>query len=459
MDDVLDDLTHLPLLARFAILMTVILVVPALCKRLRLPAVVGLLGCGVLFGPAGLQVAQSGSSTAHDLGEIGKLLLMFFAGMEIDLLEFRRLRAKSLGFGSLTFALPLLCGAAAALAFGYGWIAALLIGSLLASHTLLGFPIVQELGVARNEAVAVTIGATVLTDILSLLVLAVCLPIHSSGFSAGPFAAQIVELLVFVPLVLVGLGNAGRLLMRRVQRKEGQFCVLLLIVAIAAIGAEFIHLEGIIGAFLAGLAVNRAARGNEAKEELEFIGNTLFIPLFFIGIGFLIDLGVFYRTVVTHFWLIASIVSGLVVGKFVAARAAGHAFGYSSAQANLMWSLSLPQVAATLAAALVAYQAKNGEGQRLIDEPILNTVIVLMVVSSILGPVLTDVFGRRVAAQRAAAPMTTQCRHRKKTGPRSHRGRRFANRTDSSGKPGGLRSCPGARADPAALLSAKSTEP
>lgn len=397
MDDVLAALKHLPLLARFALLMAVILVVPALCRRVRLPTVVGLLGCGVLFGPHGLQVAQSGSSTAHDLGEIGKLLLMFFAGMEIDLLQFRRLRAKSLGFGSLTFALPLLFGAAAALLFGYGWVAALLIGSLLASHTLLGFPIVQEMGLARDEAVAVTIGATVLTDILSLLVLAICLPIHTSGFSAGPFISQIVELLVFVPLVLAGLGNAGRLLMQRVRHKEGQFCVLLLVVAIAAIGAEAIHLEGIIGAFLAGLAVNRAARGTEAKQELEFIGNTLFIPLFFIGIGFLIDLGVFWRTLVTHFGLIAAIVGGLLLGKFLAARAAGYAFGYSAAEANLMWSLSLPQVAATLAAALVAYQARNAAGERLIDEPVLNTIIVLMVVTSILGPMLTEFFGRRVS--------------------------------------------------------------
>lgn len=407
MDDVLDTLKHLPLLARVAILMAVILVVPAVCKRLRLPAVVGLLGCGILFGPAGLQVSQHGASTAHDLGEIGKLLLMFFAGMEIDLVEFKRLRGKSLAFGSLTFALPLLFGAAASLFFGYGWVAALLVGSLLASHTLLGFPILQEMGLARNEPVAVAIGATVLTDILSLLVLAICLPIHTSGFSTGPFVIQIVELLVFVPLVLMGLGYSGRFLMRKVRRKEGQFCVLLLVVAIAAIGAELIHLEGIIGAFLAGLAVNRAARGTEAKAELEFIGNTLFIPVFFIGIGFLIDLGVFYRTLVTHFGLIASVVGGLIVGKYLAARAAGHAFGYSPLQADLMWSLSLPQVAATLAAALVAYQAKNVEGQRLIDEPMLNTVIVLMVVTSILGPVLTELFGKRALAESVVASPKT----------------------------------------------------
>jgi Kef-type K+ transport system membrane component KefB len=404
MEDALEVLKHLPLMARFALLMMIILVVPPLCKRIRLPGVVGLLAFGVLLGPNGLEVASARATTAHDLSEIGKLLLMFFAGMEIDIDQFQRVRRKSLAFGALTFALPLLVGVAIAVAFGYGWVSAFLIGSLLASHTLLGFPIVQQLGLIRNEAVAVTIGATVFTDIAALLVLAVCLPIHTSGFAPGPLAIQIVELLVFIPLVLVGLGRLGQFLMSRTRTKEGQFCVLLIVVALAAIGAEAIHLEGIIGAFLAGLAVNRAAQGTQAKEELEFIGNTFFIPIFFITIGFLIDLGIFFRTLRDNFALMASIVSGLVLAKFLAAQVAARGFGYSSTTAGLMWSLSLPQVAATLAAALVAYQAKDILGQRLIDEPVLNSIIVLMVVTSILGPVLTEQFGRRVAKTQAPIP-------------------------------------------------------
>jgi Kef-type K+ transport system membrane component KefB len=404
MDHALEALKHLPLMARFAILMLIILVVPPFCRRIRLPGVVGLLACGVLVGPGGLEVAQERSTTSHDLSEIGKLLLMFFAGMEIDLVQFHRVRGKALGFGVLTFALPLLAGVAISLMFGYGWVSAFLIGSLLASHTLLGFPIVQGLGLVRNETVAVTIGATVFTDIASLLVLAICVPIHTSGFSTGPFVTQIVQLLAFIPLVLLGLGRLGQAFMSRTRTKEGQFCVLLLVVAVAAIGAEAIHLEGIIGAFLAGLAVNTAAHGTKAKEELEFIGNTFFIPVFFISIGFLIDLGVFFRTLRDQFSLMASIVGGLILSKFLAAQAASRAFHYSSTEAGLMWSLSLPQVAATLAAALVAYEAKNSQGQRLIDEPVLNSVIVLMVVTSIMGPVLTEQFGLRVTATRAPVP-------------------------------------------------------
>ena len=397
METVLAFLTHLPPMAQFAVLMVIILVVPPICERLHLPAVVGLLMCGVAFGPSGLQMAQTGDTTGRDLSEMGKLLLMFFAGMEIDLAQFNRVRHKSLSFGALTFALPLLAGAAASLTFGYGWVTALLVGSLLASHTLLGFPIVQKLGLVRNEAVAVTIGATIFTDIASLLVLAICVPIHTAGFSLKALVIQLALLAAFIPLIIFGLGSLGHALMARTRKKEWQFGVLLLVVAIADIGAEAIHLEGIVGAFLAGLAVNRAARGTEAKEKLQFIGDTLLIPVFFIAIGNLIDVRIFVQTILDNFPLMASIVGALILGKFVAAEAAARGFGYSHAEARLMWSLSLPQVAATLAAALVAFQAKNPSGQRLIDEPLLNSVIVLMVVTSLLGPVLTEWFGRRLA--------------------------------------------------------------
>ena len=140
------------------------------------------------------------------------------------------------------------CGILAGLAFGYGWLGALLIGSLLASHTLLGYPIVQRLGLSRDEAVTVTVGATIFTDVASLMILAVCIPIHVAGFSPRAFLLQLAELAVYVPLVLFGLGALTRWLMPRVKSKEGQFLVMLLVVAVAAVGAEAIHLEGIIGA-------------------------------------------------------------------------------------------------------------------------------------------------------------------------------------------------------------------
>ena len=178
--------------------------------------------------------------------------------------------------------------------------------------------------------------------------------------------------------------------------KEGQFALLLLLVAVAAVAAEAIQLEGIIGAFLAGLAVNTATRDSEAKHELEFIGNHLFIPVFFLTIGFLIDLRTFAATLADHYWLVAGVVGGLVGSKYLAAEVARRLYGYTRTEGLTMWSLSLPQVAATLAAALVAYDTTNAAGERLIGEPVLNSVIVLLVVTSVLGPVLTERFAKRL---------------------------------------------------------------
>jgi Kef-type K+ transport system membrane component KefB len=397
-------LAKLPLLARFALTLTIVLTVPALCKRIRFPAVAGFVVAGIVFGPHGLDVGPKDHAVANFFADVGKLLLMFFAGLEIDLRQFQRTRGRSLLFGGATFGLPLATGIVVGMVFGYGWLGALLIGSLLASHTLLGYPIVERLGLLRTEAATVTIGATIFTDIAALLVLALCIPIHTTGFSMSVFSLQLVQLLVYVPLVLFGLSAVvGYLIGKLKDSKEGQFLVLLLAVAVAGIGADAINLEGIIGAFLTGLALNRAVQSSAAKEELEFLGNTLFIPMFFITIGFLIDLRVFAQIIASHLGLVLAIVGGLIGAKLAAALAVQKPIAYTRDETLLMWSLSLPQVAATLAAALVAFNATNSNGRRLIDEPVLNSIIVLMLVTSILGPILTELFGKRLAARASKA--------------------------------------------------------
>jgi Kef-type K+ transport system membrane component KefB len=397
-------LTQLPLLVRCGIVMAIFLLVPPLCRRARIPAVVGLLLAGVALGPSGLHVLPKSDPVGDFFADVGKLLLMFFAGLEIDLSQFRRTAGRSLAFGLLTFAIPQVAGTGVGLLAGYGWLAAVLIGSLMASHTLLGFPIVQRMMLVTDEAVAVTIGGTILTDLMSLLVLAVCLPIHTSGFSTSAFVLQIGEMVGFVLITIFGLSALGRWLLRRMgDSKENQVVLILLIVAVAGVGAEAINLEAIIGAFLAGLAINRSLGRGQAKEELEFLGNTLFIPMFFVTIGFLIDVQVFLQTLVTRTWLVVGIVGGLIASKYLAAYLTQRLFAYSSTQGRLIWSLSLPQVAATLATAIVAYQTMNADGIRLIDEPVINTVLVLVVVTSLLGPVLTERFGRRRLAEQEAA--------------------------------------------------------
>ncbi|MGH7261070.1 MAG: cation:proton antiporter [Nitrospiraceae bacterium] len=404
LEQFLESLRHLSLLSNFAIGMAIILFVPLLCARVKLPAAVGLLLAGVAFGPNGLHITKEGMPVLTFFGEIGKLLIMFFAGLEIDLSKARRTGGHSLLFGSLTCLLPLAAGTAIGLTFGYSWVASLLIGSLMASHTLIGYPIVQRMGLAGEEVIAVTVGATVMTDTASLMVLAICLPVHTAGFSPGTFVMQIVELAVYVPLVVFGLSAVGAWLFRRKgYTKEYQVGFTLMVIALAGIGAEVINLEAIIGAFLAGLAVNRAIKKSDAKGELEFIGNLLFIPAFFIAIGAHIDVPVFIGTLINNLSLVLAIVGGLVGAKLLAALGAQRLIGYTQTEGLLMWSLSLPQVAATLAAALVAFQAKNAAGVRLIDEPVINTVVVLLVTTSILGPMLTERFCRDLTSRSPAA--------------------------------------------------------
>jgi Kef-type K+ transport system membrane component KefB len=369
-----------------------------------MPPGVGLLFAGVALGPSGLGTVPDAAPVAGFFAEIGKLLLMFFAGLEIDLSQFRRTGKRSLVFGALTFSLPFAAGIAVGLLAGYGVLAAVLIGSLISSHTLLGFPIVRRLGLVTDEAVAVTIGGTVFTDLTALLVLSVCLPIHSSGFSPSMFAAQVGEVVAFILVVFVGLSALGRWLIERTgDTDERQVTLIFLIIALAGFGADAINLEPIIGAFVAGLAINRALTHGKAKEQLEFVGNTLFIPMFFVSIGFLIDLRVFGQTLVARIGLVVGIVGGLVGAKYLAARLTQRIYSYTRSEGRLIWSLSIPQVAATLAPALVAYETRNAEGVRLIDEAVLNTMLVLVVVTSMLGPVLTEYFGRQRLAEQAAS--------------------------------------------------------
>jgi Na+:H+ antiporter len=387
----------LPLLAKFAIGLVVIVAVPALSRKVRLPAVVGLLLAGVLFGPHGLELIGTQRPIADFLGEIGKLMLMFMAGMEIDLDTFRRVRSRSIIFGIVTTSLPLVLGAAVGFAFGYGALSAVVIGSLLASHTLLASGIIAKLGLAKLEPISVTYGATMFSDTSSLVVFAICASTFQRGFSIGALAILLIEIAIFIPLVLVGLSRAGGSVLKRVEGDQSAyFAVMLAILAVAATLAQAIQLPGIVGAFLSGLALNSAVREKAAKKELEFIGNSLFIPIFFITTGFLIDPRALVHSLTSDAGLVASIIGALVIGKYVAAEATGRAFGYSSNARLTVWSLTLPQVAATLAAALVAYDTFDPSHQRLLDTRMLNVVLVLMLATSILGPVLTEHFAPRL---------------------------------------------------------------
>ena len=381
----------LPQLTKFALGMAIIFGVPVLSRRLRLPAAVGLLLSGVVLGPHVLDVFGTQRPVADFFADLGKLLLMFFAGLEIDLALFRQVQRKAITFGVITTTIPLVLGTAVGLLFGYPMVTAVVIGSLLASHTLLGIPIVMKIGANRLEPFIVTVGATVLSDTLSLVVFAMCVSTFQHGFSVSGLALQLVEIVVFVPLLLIGVGRGGRYLLKKAEDDEGAYFVLMLGLMAAAVAlTRAVELPGIVGAFLAGLAVNDAVQEQPAKEKLEFMGNSLFIPIFLVVTGFLIDPIAFARSIADHFALAVSVVGALIIGKGVAAAIAARAFDYTKAAMMTVWSLTLPQLAATLAATLVGYDTLNAVGQRLIDENVLDVVFVLILVTATIGPIMTE---------------------------------------------------------------------
>ena len=396
-------LAVLPTLAKFALCMMLIVIIPRLSRRVGLPEAVGLLLSGVLFGPHVLDIFPRQHPILQFFAEVGMLLLMFFAGLEIDLRLFREKIYRSLSFGLVATTLPLLLGTLVTFWLGYGLLPAIVAGSLVASYTMLGSTIVARLGARNLEPMVVMNGATMVSDTLSLLVFAVCVRLYAGDFSVSGIAIQVIEIVVFVPLVLLGLGRAGAWLLQRAENEEETYFILMFgILAVTALLAEWIKLPGIVGTFLAGLAVNAAVKDKPAKGKLAFIGNTLFIPIFFIVTGFLIDPMALARSISQDFYLAAGIIGALLLGKWIAAESCGRAFGFTPAARRTMWSLTLPQVAATLAATLVAFKTFNAAGQPLLDERMLNAVLIVVLVTAILGPILTQRFAPQMLRDSAS---------------------------------------------------------
>lgn len=388
---------HLSPLTKFAIAIGCSVLLPKLMERLRLPGVLGFILAGILVGPNALGLIRPDGPVIELLAELGKLLFMFFVGFEIDLDEFKKSRNRSMIFGTLTFLFPMVGGVIVGRATGNGWNTSLLIGSIIASHTLLAFPILQRFGLAQHPVVTTVVGGTIFTDIASMLVLALTVSVHLAGFSWSFLGIQLLELAVFVALIFLFAGSLARkAIIRWGDKPELRVMILLVVIAICAEGASLIQLEGIVGAFLAGIAVKRALRGKFAVEQLEVIAHALFIPAFFLTTGFLVNFHLLGDTAVHKPGLVFGIIAALVIGKYLAAWLTTRIFGGTTAQTNFAWSLSLPQMAATLASAVVAYNTVDAGGARLLEMPYVNASLVLVVATCVAGPILTQRFARQV---------------------------------------------------------------
>jgi Kef-type K+ transport system membrane component KefB len=369
----------------FLILFVVVIVGPPLMKRARVPGIIGLLVGGWAIGPYGLGLIGAGNTTVPDLGELGLLYLMFVAGVELDLALVRVHRRAVLSFGAITFLLPLLLGIAVGSALGWTLPAALLLGALLSSHTLLLYPSARGAGLAADRGVASAVGATVLTDTAALVVLAAVSGTQVAGGSSAEIAAQIVfGLLVLVAFSLVVLPWLTRLAFRylgtdRVVR------YLLAVAAFLAAGtvADIVGIEPIVGAFFAGLALNRLVP-NEGPlmDRIDFFGNAVFVPVFLVSVGMLLDPGVMVELETLK--LAGLFIAASIGGKAMAAGVARLTLGYSGPQATLMLGLTVPQAAAALAATIVGFNIG------LFDQSVVNAVLVLILASIVVGTLLVE---------------------------------------------------------------------
>ncbi len=375
--------------AVFLTIMAVILITPLLSERVRLPGIVGLILGGILVGPHGLGLLATGH-VIELLSTVGLIYLMFSAGLEIDLRQFSRVRNKALLFGMFTFMFPLLSGIALGRGLGLNWPSAVLLGSVYASHTLVAFPILSRLGIVRNEAVSVTIGATVFTDVAALLVLAIVAGTQDGDASVLSVVGLIALMIGYAMLILLGLPRAGKLFFRRFTSRAIEFQFVLVALFVAALLAERIGMHAIVGAFLAGLAINSTLPARSAViGQVLFLGESFFIPIFLMYIGMITDpLAVLVN--IQTLLIGVGMTMAVYAAKFAAAWVTTRIFHYSRDELFTMWGLSQAQAAATLAAILVGVEIN------LFPMTIFNGAILMILCTCITSPLLVQRFGLRL---------------------------------------------------------------
>lgn len=372
-------------IAFFLLIMSIILITPLLSERVRLPGIVGIILGGMLIGPHGFGLLAAGDRIEF-LATIGLVYLMFSAGLEVDINQFLRVRGRSFVFGLFTFILPQLMGMGLGRLLGLEPLGIILLGSAFASHTLIAFPILAHLGVTRNEAVAVTAGATVLTDIGAFIVLAIVLGTKSGGVNIGYFVQLFVLLSILTLLIVVGLPRLGKFFFQRFSDRAIEFQFVVVALFVAAFAAELIGVHEVVGAFLAGLAINATLpRHSPVSGHVLFIGESFFIPVFLLYSGMITDPLSFLESPRTI--LIALGVTVVAyVSKFIAAWITGRLFKYTASEFWTVYGLSHAQAAVTIPTLVIGLQIG------LFDATLFNAAILMILLTSITSPLLVQRF-------------------------------------------------------------------
>ena len=389
---------------KFLLILLIILAAPLLLNKLRIPHLLGLIIAGAIIGPHGFNLVLRDSSIILS-GTAGLLYIMFLAGLEIDMADFKRNSTKSLAFGMYTFLIPMILGTVVGIwILRFNVLTSVLLASMFASHTLIAYPIISKLGISKNKAVSITVGGTMITDTLALLVLTIIVGMATGQVNDMFWIRLGVSILIFALIVLFGFPFIGRWLFKHVHDNISQYIFVLVMVFLGSFLAQVAGMEAIIGAFLSGLALNRLIpQSSPLMNRVEFVGNAIFIPFFLLGVGMLID----YRTFFTSFETIKVGLIMIIVAtaaKYIAAWMTQKTFHLSTDQRSVIFGLSNAQAAATLAAVMVGYNVitgtdANGEPIRLLNESVLNGTILMILVTCTIASFAAQKGAHNIAAQ------------------------------------------------------------
>lgn len=389
---------------KFLLILLIILAAPLLLNKLRIPHLLGLIIAGAIIGPHGFNLVLRDSSIILS-GTAGLLYIMFLAGLEIDMADFKRNSTKSLAFGMYTFLIPMILGTVVGIwILRFNVLTSVLLASMFASHTLIAYPIISKLGISKNKAVSITVGGTMITDTLALLVLTIIVGMATGQVNDMFWIRLGVSILIFALIVLFGFPFIGRWFFKHVHDNISQYIFVLVMVFLGSFLAQVAGMEAIIGAFLSGLALNRLIpQSSPLMNRVEFVGNAIFIPFFLLGVGMLID----YRTFFTSFETIKVGLIMIIVAtaaKYIAAWMTQKTFHLSTDQRSVIFGLSNAQAAATLAAVMVGYNVitgtdANGEPIRLLNESVLNGTILMILVTCTIASFAAQKGAHNIAAQ------------------------------------------------------------
>jgi Kef-type K+ transport system membrane component KefB len=383
----------------FSLLLFIILITPLLLKRLKIPGIIGLIISGVIIGPNGLGILAK-TDAIELFSVIGLLYITFIAGLELDINDFRKNKYKSILFGAYTFAFPFIIGLfSCRYLLGYNWLPSVLTASMFSTHTMLAYPIVTKFGIVKNQAVAITVGGTIITDTAVLLMLSVINASAQGSLSSQFWITIAVSMSIFLGIMFFVIPLLARWFFTHLEgEKTSHYIFVLSMVFFAAFLAEVAGIEKIVGAFAAGLALNRLVpHSSVLMNRIEFVGYSIFIPVFLVSVGMMVDISVLTKG--TTALTVAGVLSVMAIfGKWLAAFFTRLTLGYSVAQQNLIFGLSGSRAAAALAVVLVGYE------QKIVDENILNGTIFLILVSCIVASFSTEAAAKRIVAEEEKAP-------------------------------------------------------